>query len=120
MNFINFLRFIGSLISLSFFVPLIILKFRLTKYYYLTPYQEKKIKNYIKILTVSFRFIIGILLISVQFPFLLKFLFPKKDFSLESYGKHISPIIASAGFIVLFTLDSDDIQYVLNQFGIKF
>ena len=79
----------------------------------------KIIKKYRDVLNTIFRILVGLLLISFQFPFLYKYISKKNNIDLAKYGNNISPIIGAAGVIVLFTVSKDDVVKTIEFFKEK-
>ena len=77
------------------------------------------IERYRQVLNTIFRILVGLLLISFQFPFLYKYFSKNNNIDLAKYGNTISPIIGAAGVIVLFTVSKDDVVKTIEFFKEK-
>jgi hypothetical protein len=119
MSLFLYLRYINIILTCILVGTYLIFKFQFINSFVsrLSPNKEDKLKiieNYRHALNTIFRIIVGILLISFQFPFLYKYFFKNSNLNLENYGNEVAPIIAAAGVIVLFTVSKQDVIKTIN------
>jgi hypothetical protein len=121
--FLSFLKYTNIILTVTFIGTYLILNYRLSSSFVGVFASQKeqddavrRVLKYRKILNTIFRVLVGILLISIQFPYLYKLFAKNSKMNLQNYGNQISPIISAAGFIIIFTVSKGDILNVVTFF----
>ena len=119
VSILAFLRYTNIFLTCSFVGIYLILNFKIANNFVsqFSTNKDKQIKmieTYRHALNTIFRLVVGILLISFQFPFLYKYFSKNSNLDLAKYGNEIAPVIGAAGTIVLFTVSKNDIVKTLD------
>ena len=126
-TFLSFLKYTNIILTVTFIGTYLILNYRLSSSFVRVFASQKeqddavrRVLKYRKILNTIFRVLVGILLISIQFPYLYKLFAKNSKMNLQNYGNQISPIISAGGAIVLFSVSKEDILNVVTFFKTLF